>query len=121
MDVRAVQQHLALILGIQGGKHAQKRRLSRAVRADDRRALADGKLDVQIVQDCFSCKRHRKMANRHRHQSSLLNRNKKNGAPRTAMRMPTGSSTGAKAVRANVSLKVTTAAPKSADAGSRKR
>ena len=50
-------------------------------------------------------------------QSSRLSRYRKNGAPSIAIKIPTGNSVGAKIVRANVSLIVTTAAPKVAAPG----
>ena len=53
--------------------------------------------------------------------NSLRRRNKKNGAPSIAIKIPTGNSVGANIILANVSLKVKTVAPKNAEVGSKKR
>ena len=56
-----------------------------------------------------------------RDQAFLISSHRKNGPPMSAVMTPTGSSTGARIVRATTSQPTRNAAPKSADAGSTTR
>ena len=104
----------------------QRRALATAVRTDNRGYLALRNLQGNVMHNRFIVNADIDMIHLNNrlkilniaHQISLLNKNKKKGAPKKAMMMPTGSSIGAKITRAKVSLSVTIAMPSNADAGS---
>src|SRR5882672_1851790 len=109
------------------GQNTQQGRFSGAVRAHNGNGLAcrNGEIDMAEQRcasgtgmDCFCLDQSRHSPTNARWRSK---RNRKNGAPRIAVTMPTGNSAGAANVRANVSATSRTSAPKQAVAGNRKR
>ena len=104
-DVASRQKDLACGRLRKAREQPQERRFTRAVRPDDGRAAARFDGEREVREDRRMAHPVREMICReYRRHNCLLSRNKKNGAPSAAMMMPTGSSTGAKATRANVSL-----------------
>ena len=101
----------------------QRRALTTAIGADNSRNLTLGNLQGQIVHNSLFINTHINMVGcqNRSHQISLLSKNRKKGAPKKAIIMPTGNSIGAKITRAKVSLKVTIATPNKAAAGNKKR
>ena len=126
MYVLPLKGNCALQAGHNTRNRLQRRALAAAVRTNNRGHLALWNLQGNIMHNRFIVNADIDMVHLNNrlkilnfaHQISLLNKNKKKGAPKKAMMIPTGSSIGAKITRANVSLSVTMAMPSNADAGS---
>ena len=103
------------------GDHFQERRLPAAVPAKECNDVSRFYGAVYAAQYVMSAKRNFYAGDfdSRFHHALLLSRYRKNGAPRKAMMIPAGISTGAKTVRPSVSHRTSTPAPSNADPGIR--
>ena len=112
---------LTTVVGDQSRDRAQRGRLPRAVRADQRDPLAALDLVGQRVEDACAAERDGHAVERQRcHAVRLVVRSTtaKNGAPKNAVTTPIGSSAGDITVRAITSAKTRKPAPTITDSGS---
>ena len=101
------------------GDRAQQRRLPRSVRADEREPLSLRHLEVDSVDDrpAAELDRHAVEPDHEAPPRVDLSTKAKKGAPTNAVTMPSGSSAGARAVRAITSASTRKPAPPSSDSG----
>src|SRR5262249_47537199 len=115
--VVAADQHLALVGG-ETGERAQRRRLPRPVRPDQRRPASGLRAEREPAHGRDPPEAPPEIASPdHRPDLEVRRTTAKNGAPRKAVTTPIGSSAGERTVRATTSARTRKPAPASSESG----